>query len=155
MSLIIEGQNGVGKTTLCNALKFTKFKSYDIYHMTANEPNTFKFYNHVLKYHSDLILDRGPIGELVYSELYGRKSRISFAQVRTLLLHTPCYYLKVKPEQIYKNLCAKGEQNSSECNMKFILEEAQLFEKYANKLPMSIIPYDFNHIGHYIQIFRG
>ena len=154
MSLIIEGQNGVGKTRLCNELKLQRFVNYEIIHMTANEPNTYKFYRTLLQ-NTSLILDRGVIGELVYSEIYGRKSRISFKGVKNIISHVPCYVITMKPEVILQNLIAKGEQNSPECNLQWIKEEARVFKKYVDKLPVSVIPYDFKHMQHYIGIFRG
>lgn len=157
MSLIIEGINGIGKTTFCQELlKLSRFKDYKYLHLTANEDNTYSYYKNLLK-DDKLILDRGALGELVYSSIYGRKSRITLSEVNKLFKEVNCYVLWTNDlNKIIKNLTSKGEQNSNECNLQWIYNEQQLFLKYIKRLKnVSIIPYNYLFIQRYCEIVRG
>lgn len=156
MSVIIEGQNGIGKSTFCEYLRQYKLKNHDIIHLTQTFKNDFKTYNKLL-YNKKLILDRGPLGELVYSDIYGRKPRITVHEVNALLRNTPCVVLwNNNSEEIKANLIAKGESDNPECNIEFINEERRLFKFYMDKIKnISIIPYNFKYMRLYIQLIRG
>ena len=157
MSLIIEGLNGVGKTTLCNKIMtLPHFKKYEYHHLTADEDNSYSFYTKLLK-NKKLILDRGALGELVYSSIYGRKPRITLSEVNKLFKNVNCYVLlPTNLDQIIDNLISKGEKDSNECNSDFIKLEYNTFMKFANKLyNISIVPYDYKRMSEYLPIFRG
>lgn len=156
MSLIIDGPNGVGKTTLCKILSKTKpFTDYKYLHLTAEDKNTYSYYNTLLK-DKKLLLDRGPLGELVYSSLYGRKPRITLSEVNALFKNTTCFVLlPIKLESLMTNLANKGEQNSKECDMSFITNEYNTFLKFIHKLRnISVIPYDYNRLEHYLPLLK-
>lgn len=156
MSLIIDGPNGVGKTTLCKILSKTKpFTDYKYLHLTAEDKNTYSYYNTLLK-DKKLLLDRGPLGELVYSSLYGRKPRITLSEVNALFKNTQCHVLlPMKLENLMTNLANKGEQNSKEYDMSFITNEYNTFLKFIHKLRnINVIPYDYNRLEHYLPLLK-
>src|SRR5699024_475383 len=113
-------------------------------HLTAKEDNSYDYYTTLLK-DNKLILDRGPLGELVYSSIYGRKSRITLSEVNKLFKEVNCYVLWTNNlDKIVKNLISKGEESSDECNLQWIYDEQQLFWKYIKRLRnISIIPYNY------------
>lgn len=148
MSLIIDGPNGIGKTTLCNELLKTKaFADYKYVHLTAEDKNSYSYYTALLK-NQKLILDRGPLDELVYSSLYGRKPRITLSEVNSIFKTTPCYVLlPLDLQTLITNLTKKGEEESKECDITFITNEYNTFVKFIHKLRnVNIIPYDFSRL---------
>ena len=66
MRIIIEGCDGVGKSTL--ALSLAKKYKCDIIHMTAWSPKVLSSYINRLK-NKNIILDRSFISEVVYSKI--------------------------------------------------------------------------------------
>ena len=157
MSLIVEGINGIGKTTFCQELlKLPHFKDYKYIHLTAQEDNSFDYYTNLLK-DDKLILDRGPLGELVYSSIYGRKPRITLSEVNKLFKQVNCYVLWTSDlGKIVKNLTSKGEQSSDECNLQWICNEQQLFWKYIKRHKnISIIPNNYFFMQTYCNVVRG
>lgn len=74
MIIIVEGPNGVGKTTLCETLK----DRYGLEYMKEEKPNEpgFPYYlKKALSYKHDIVFDRYLLGEYVYPKLFndGRK----------------------------------------------------------------------------------
>lgn len=157
MSLIIEGMNGIGKTTFCEKmLKQSHFKNYEYVHLTDKEPNTFEYYSKILK-NDKLILDRGPLSELVYSSIYGRKPRIALSEVNNLFKSVNCYVLWPQNiDQVFESLKCRGEF-TSETTDTWLTTEYKTFWKYIMKLHnISIIPYNFNvNMLHYFNVLRG
>lgn len=157
MSMIIEGINGIGKTTFCQELlKLPRFKDYKYLHLTAHEDNTYSYYKNLLK-DDKLVLDRGALGELVYSSIYGRKPRITLSEVNKLFKEVNCYVLWTNDlDKIVKNLTSKGEQGSDEYDLQWIRNEQQLFWKYIKRLKnVNIIPYNYQFIRRYCEVVRG
>lgn len=152
MAIIIEGQNGTGKSFLCEKLK-ERLPEYKLHHITGKHANDYRFYRHLLSY--KVILDRGPVGELVYSELYGRKPRITLREVNEILRYTNCYVICQSVDTIYNNLCNKGEQESSECNKGWIMTERKLFFKYINLIKnITLIPNDFRRTEQILEVLK-
>lgn len=152
MGIIIDGQNGTGKSFLCTELQ-KRLPNYDLHHITGKHANTYTFYRHLLGY--KVILDRGPLGELVYSELYGRKPRISVKEVNEILQYTNCYVICQSVDTIYNNLCNKGEQESSECNKEWITTERNLFFKYIRMMKnITLVPNDFRRTNMILEVLK-
>lgn len=82
MRIILEGADGVGKTTLANILAF-KY-GLDICHCTQHDPADFKFYNESVR-KNNVIWDRHTIGELIYPKIFDRKQQISGEDARIVL----------------------------------------------------------------------
>lgn len=76
MRIVVDGNDGVGKTNLAKRLQQDlDIKSY--IHLSYNDPKSFVFYNELLK-KSDVIFDRSFIDERIYSEVFKRHCLLSF-----------------------------------------------------------------------------
>ena len=82
MRIILEGADGVGKTTLANILSF-KY-GLDICHCTQHDPADFEFYKESVR-KNNVIWDRHTIGELIYPEIFDRKRQIATEDARIVL----------------------------------------------------------------------
>ena len=73
MHVIIEGPDGIGKTTLANYIQ----DKYDleIIHNDASVENTLAYYQSLCD--GDKVIDRANLSELVYSIIYGREPRMT------------------------------------------------------------------------------
>jgi len=73
--IIVEGCDGVGKTTLIKKL----IKKYDItsyVHVNRHDSNSFLFYLFT-ENKTDVIFDRHFIGEMIYPKVFNRKSDLT------------------------------------------------------------------------------
>lgn len=85
MRIIIDGNDGVGKTKLAKKLqRDLNVKSY--IHLSYNDPTSFSFYHELLK-KNDVIFDRSFIDERIYSEVLQRKCSLSF-ELESILYKT-------------------------------------------------------------------
>ena len=82
MRIILEGADGVGKTTLANILAF-KY-GLDICHCTQHDPADFRFYKESVR-KNNVIWDRHTIGELIYPGIFNRKQQITGEDARIVL----------------------------------------------------------------------
>lgn len=82
MEIIIEGCDGVGKTTLVNKLK--KHYNIDSMHITSKDPNNYKFYKQLLL-KKQVVYDRHFIGEMIYPSIFDRKQKLNNKQFKKLL----------------------------------------------------------------------
>lgn len=82
MSIILEGVDAVGKSTVANDI--AKKYNYQIVHSGAKEKNDLEYYKDLLLNNNNLILDRAFISEIVFSNLYNRKSKLTFSDIMSL-----------------------------------------------------------------------
>ena len=130
MKIIIDGPNNVGKTTFIKAmLAHNHFKDFKYKHLTAEDENSLSFYKDILNEKQFYILDRGPIGELVYSEIYKRTPRITHNEVKKVVNDPRVTSLIfTQPiRQIAKNYRGKKEN----FELGFVRKELFLFNKCA------------------------
>lgn len=69
MNILIDGPDGTGKSTLCNELIM---RGYQYIHSNKPEDAT-KYFNavaHIMSNHNSVVLDRGPISNIVYSNVF-------------------------------------------------------------------------------------
>ena len=74
MRIILEGADGVGKTTLAKILA-DKY-NLDICHCTQYDPADYNFYKESVR-KNDVIWDRHTLGELIYPTIFKRKQQIT------------------------------------------------------------------------------
>lgn len=86
MRIIIDGNDGIGKTTFARELqKALGIRSY--IHLTGSDPRDFNFYAEILK-KRNTIFDRSFLDEPIYSEVLGRASGLTEQEYNRLLEYT-------------------------------------------------------------------
>ena len=83
-SIILEGCDGVGKTTIAKLL--ADIYGMDICHCTAEDPADYDFYRNTAR-KKNVIWDRHTIGELIYPEVFNRKPQIGPEDARLALAY--------------------------------------------------------------------
>lgn len=114
MRIILEGADGVGKTTLANILSF-KY-GLDICHCTQHDPADFHFYKESVR-KNNVIWDRHTIGELIYPKIFNRKQQITGEDARIVLwnakeLGTKIFVLTEDPLLLQMRLLNRGGEDS-------------------------------------------
>ena len=137
MIYIVDGPNNVGKTSYINKVVKRQTGYDEVDHITKNA--TFEAFSDLLN-RDNIILDRGPISELVYSKIYGRQSNLTEEECKQLLDSKKiyCEIMLSVLDIIKEHYKSKGETNSDEYNDDFILKELELFSDYANKFNCNI-----------------
>lgn len=82
MRMIVDGCDGVGKTTYASRL--ANIYHCDVIHMTAKSPKNLRAYLHRLR-NDNVIFDRFFISEVVYSKVFNRNTKIKEFEIRFLL----------------------------------------------------------------------
>jgi len=83
MRIIIDGNDGVGKTTLAKKLQeHFGIKSY--IHSSWNDPSDYMFCRELLR-KEDVIFDRCFLDERIYSKVLNRKPRLTLEQEQSLI----------------------------------------------------------------------
>lgn len=113
MRVILEGADGVGKTTLANILSF-KY-GLDICHCTQHDPADFEFYKESVR-KNNVIWDRHTIGELIYPDIFDRKQQIAVEDARIVLwnakeLGAKIFVLTEDPLLLQKRLLNRGGED--------------------------------------------
>lgn len=133
MKIIIEGPNNVGKTTLIkNILKMKKFKDFEIEHLSGRTPNTKEFHEDLLKLPQNMIFDRFFIGELIYPEIFNRKSNITEKQVIDLCKKYKNQILIIFIDADYEFIIRSNKNKNEQFNYEEVKKEKEGFYKYKN-----------------------
>ena len=82
MRIVLEGCEGVGKTTFAN--KLIEKYNLDYVHITNKDPNDYSFYKQTLR-KEDVIYDRHLIGEMIYPKIFNRKGNLNHRQLKKLI----------------------------------------------------------------------
>jgi hypothetical protein len=83
-TVVLEGCDGAGKTTLANLLE--ERHGFTVIH-SPRSPDSVDLsarYRSILRRRGRLVLDRSFVSELVYSQVFGRDSRLTVGQVLSL-----------------------------------------------------------------------
>ncbi len=84
--LIVEGIDGVGKTTLVQYLENYGMKKYHFNYDSQNMDLFSKYMKVLLENNSELILDRSFISEMVYGPVIRNKCKLSLEEYTKILL---------------------------------------------------------------------
>lgn len=112
-SIILEGADGVGKTTMAKILA-NKY-GMDICHCTQHDAADYNFYRQTLR-KENVIWDRHTLGELIYPKVFGRQQQISTEDAR-LILHyakqegVKVFVLTCNEMTIEQRLCERGNEH--------------------------------------------
>lgn len=115
-NIYIEGPDATGKSTLAEYLQMKH--GYKVEHLTGSTPNTFAWHKDLINTRTRTIFDRFCIGEVVYSKIYARTPKISYAQSLTLIkkaLDSNGIFILLTtktPSLLSERLIARGEINS-------------------------------------------
>lgn len=115
MIIIIEGNDGTGKTTLANDLAKT-LHGYKVIHRThlTDTPKSelAMIYRDLLLKHTNIIFDRAWYSEMAYGPVFRGESCISIEDMHRLeeLLHAlGGFVVYCHSENAYKRACERGE----------------------------------------------
>lgn len=133
MRIIVDGPNNVGKSTFISTMN--KYLNLEEVKCSDHSKISRDYFIDVLN-RNNVILDRGPISELVYSSIYNRESNLTVSDIGTILskcmLNKDDLYIILLSDKktLHDNYILKGEKNFCENNDKFIGKELNLFSKY-------------------------
>ncbi|UZQ30497.1 MAG: hypothetical protein OHM57_02365 [Spiroplasma phoeniceum] len=83
--IVLEGIDGVGKTTFANKLMNNLSSKGMIVHSDSKTPNTYEWYSELNNNSfSNIIFDRYAHGEIVYSELFNRNPKLTVNDLEKL-----------------------------------------------------------------------
>lgn len=108
MKIVLEGCDGVGKTSIANIL--AKGYGCDVVHMTGEDPKDFMFYDQSLR-KENVIYDRNVIGERVYPHVFSRPCELSEKQLRQVLSNHPdvhFFVITANHDTILKRIKSRG-----------------------------------------------
>lgn len=111
MNIIIEGCDGVGKSTLVEKLK--KHYKVDSIRLSYKDPKDYNFYSRILD-KTDCIFDRSFLSELVYSPVFGRECQLTEDEVSSLYLQAQkmkIFILNTDTDEIYRRLYRRGDEH--------------------------------------------
>lgn len=148
MQIVIEGCDGVGKTTIAKYL-VTKFK-LGYLHFTGEDKKSKTFYNAML-YKKNFVYDRGAISELVYPNIYERFSRLDMTDVRSIVSkHSNVFFIVLygNEQSIVKNLSSE-ESKTIKDNIDYINSKFKtiFYELRNNKNVIGINIDEFKNIN--------
>ena len=133
MRIIVDGPNNVGKSTFISTMN--KYLNLKEVKCSDHSKISRDYFIDVLN-RNNVILDRGPISELVYSSIYNRESNLTVSDTDTILsrcmFNSDDLYIILLSDKktLHKNYSLKGEENFCENNDRFIDQELKLFSKY-------------------------
>ena len=113
MKIIIEGADGVGKTTLAKILA-DKY-GLEIAHCTQYDASDYNFYRQTLR-KENVVWDRHTLGELIYPRVFERRPQIGTEDAR-LIMHyakeegVKVFVLTCDEMIIRQRLCERGNEH--------------------------------------------
>ena len=115
MLIVLEGCDGVGKSTIARSL--AKVLDARIVHCTATTPNDYKFFKEIIDASKDknIIADRFCYGQFVYQKSHER--HLSWAELTQLELDmleagAKVIHVNAPAEEIDRRLKLRGEETS-------------------------------------------
>lgn len=158
MILIVEGNEGVGKTTLINQL------AEKIPFVCVKYPkeikNTFQMLNFFIKDDQLYVLDRSFISDIVYRRLDHKRGQMTLYQIGQLC-SSPCgiKIIFCRNKNAFKNAMQRGETNITVDSVHKILENEffSIEETLKNFTDIEIFDYDYEYqnVDDVIEFIRG
>jgi adenylate kinase family enzyme len=125
MRIIIDGNDGVGKTTLAKRLRHDlDIKS--LIHLSYNDPRDYNFYSTILK-KTDVIFDRSFIDEPIYSFVLNRKAEFDINEELKL-------YNLLKELKYTVIICHTPEKIVKANEIKDIVAKETIIDEYFEKV---------------------
>ena len=112
MNIIIEGPDGVGKSTLVTKLK--EHYNIDSIRLSYKDPKDINFYGRILE-KTDCIFDRQFLSEIVYAPIFGRECQLSWGDVcelhkKTKDLGIKIFILDADIDEILHRINKRGDE---------------------------------------------
>lgn len=128
MKIVIEGPNNVGKSTFIkNLLKRDTFKDFEVEHLSHLTPNDFEFHRDLLDLPQNMLFDRFYLGEIIYSEIYGRKPKLTKTQLYDLCKEFKRETIIVILDADYEFIVRSNKNKGEEFNYKEVKAEKEGF----------------------------
>lgn len=125
MRIIVDGNDGVGKTTLAKRLQ-KDFNIKSFIHLSYNDPRDFEFYYNILK-KDDVIFDRSFIDEPIYAFVLNREQQLPIDS--ELKLYEALKKLKYKVV-----ICHTKDKLNKENEHKEIIAKETTIDEYFEKV---------------------
>lgn len=127
MRIILDGPDGVGKTTLAKKIQ-KRFNITSYIHLTYKDPEDFNFYKTMLS-KTDVIFDRSFLSERIYAKIFKREPQLTLEEFSKLTR-------VVEDEDIIVIICLAEKENvryhSDEHEI--IIENGDTLNEYFSKV---------------------
>lgn len=143
MLIVLEGCDGVGKTTLAKSLAL--LLDAEIIHCNSKTSNNYKFFTDILEVskHKNIIADRFCYGQFVYQKEEERPLRtysaLNTLEIDLLEAGAKVIYVQAPPEEIKERLRSRGEVLINGLTVEAICEQFEILFKERSILGDSII----------------
>lgn len=157
MIILVEGNEGTGKTTLINEI--IKKKPFVYVKYTKEIPNTDELYNTLLRCDDNIIFDRSFITDMVYRCWDGKKPQTTLDMIGFLLSHKDRFkIIFCHNDNSFKNAKLRGEDFITTQEIHDIIEThfkviQRLIELYT-EVPCYSYDYDYNSVEDVIEFLR-
>lgn len=143
MKIIIEGPNNVGKSTLIEQIMLQN-PIFKVEHLSGDCPNDLKFHLDLLSSRDNIIFDRFCIGELVYSEIYARKPKLTVDDYKELLSFNEDEVIWILVDADYEFIKNACDRKGDKFDYEIVKREREYFLDYCHGVDKII--YVKNHI---------
>jgi deoxyadenosine/deoxycytidine kinase len=138
MQIIIDGNDGIGKTTLAKKLMADLgIKSY--IHLSGQDPRTFEFYKAMLS-KQDVIFDRSFMDELIYSEVLDRTPMLTEAENEML-------HMFVASNDFYVIICHSDTKRYDADESQKIIDKSADIDHYFEAVLYKHSRYPFDYVS--------